>query len=201
MKDELDSFMYQTVGHDVIHLQAECFGVPLYHEYITGQSIEQALNYATTANDETEDLYRILAHVKTVHPSIQGVSVGAILSNYQRTRVENVCARLGLTSLGYLWQRDQKELLAEMIAAGLTAVVIKVAAIGYTPKFLQLTIGLKSIHLGKTLAELQPMLLSLVGPSRTSSFLRIKNLISTFAEKAGNMRHSLLTALFGPSRL
>jgi diphthine-ammonia ligase len=122
--------MYQTVGHDAIHLQAECFPVPFYRDYITGDSIDQSLNYTTTTNDETEDLFRLLSRVKEVQPEIQGVSVGAILSNYQRARVENVCTRLGLTSLAYLWQRDQKELLAEMIEAGLTAVIIKVAAIG-----------------------------------------------------------------------
>lgn len=122
--------MYQTVGHDAIHLQAECFSVPLYREYIIGESIDQSLNYTTTVNDETEDLFRLLSRVRDAHPEIQGVSVGAILSNYQRARVENVCTRLGMTSLAYLWQRDQKELLAEMIQAGLTAIIIKVAAIG-----------------------------------------------------------------------
>jgi diphthine-ammonia ligase len=71
-----------------------------------------------------------LEKVKQAHPDVQAVSVGAILSNYQRARVENVCVRLGLTCLAFLWQRDQKELLAEMIANGLIAVVIKVAAIG-----------------------------------------------------------------------
>lgn len=39
--------------------------------------------------------------------SPQGVSCGAILSDYQRLRVEAVCASLGLTSLSYLWQRNQ----------------------------------------------------------------------------------------------
>ncbi|RXW24621.1 hypothetical protein EST38_g1243 [Candolleomyces aberdarensis] len=83
--------------------------------------------------------------VQEHHPEIQGVSVGAILSNYQRVRVEHVCRRLGLTALAYLWQRDQGELLSEMIQAGLTAVLIKVAGIGLTVK-----------HLGKTLQEMEP---------------------------------------------
>jgi diphthine-ammonia ligase len=122
--------MYQTVGHDAVHLQAECFPVPLYREYITGQSIDQELNYKITENDETEDLFRLLSRVKQAQPEIQGVSVGAILSNYQRSRVENVCTRLGLTSLSYLWQREQKELLSEMIEDGLTAIIIKVSAMG-----------------------------------------------------------------------
>jgi len=40
------------------------------------------------------------------------------------------CSRLSLTCLGYLWRRDQQELLAEMIACKLKAIVIKVAALG-----------------------------------------------------------------------
>lgn len=171
--------MYQTVGHDAVHLQAECAGLPLYRDYITGQSIEQKLNYSTTSGDETEDLYRLLSHIKQQHPDIQGVSVGAILSNYQRARVENVCVRLGLTSLAYLWQRDQKELLAEMISAGLNAMVIKVAAI-----------GLKSIHLGKTLGELQPVLLALVQHHRDVADFRMLGSIYMSAGKVENTRRS-----------
>ena len=49
-----------------------------------------------------------------------------------------------------MWQRDQKELLGEMIDAGLVAVIIKVAGIGLSTK-----------HLGKTLGEMQPTLLKL----------------------------------------
>lgn len=61
---------------------------------------------AGVAGDETEDLYELLATVKVFHshflpavllsfqqachPDIKGVSVGAILSNYQRVRVEHV---------------------------------------------------------------------------------------------------------------
>lgn len=53
--------------------------------------------------------------------------MGAILSDYQRVRVENVCGRLGLISLAYLWRRDQKELLQEMIDSRLHAIIIKVS--------------------------------------------------------------------------
>lgn len=37
------------------------------------------------------------------HPDIEGVSSGAIASTYQKKRVEDVCSRLGLKSLAYLW--------------------------------------------------------------------------------------------------
>ena len=61
------------------------------------------------------------------------------------------CQRLSLTPLSYLWQRNQAELLSEMIASGMEAVLIKVAGIGLTTK-----------HLGKSLSEMQPTLTRLV---------------------------------------
>ncbi|GAA6109263.1 diphthine--ammonia ligase [Tachysurus ichikawai] len=61
---------------------------------------------------------------------VEAVSVGAILSDYQRVRVENVCSRLQLQPLAYLWRREQADLLSEMISSGLQAFLIKVAAYG-----------------------------------------------------------------------
>ena len=43
--------------------------------------------------------------------------------------------RLGLKCLTYLWQRDQDELLQEMIDSHVDAVLIKVAALGRLHRF------------------------------------------------------------------
>ncbi|KZT26860.1 hypothetical protein NEOLEDRAFT_1161800, partial [Neolentinus lepideus HHB14362 ss-1] len=157
-KEEIDSFFYQTVGQDAVQFVADALDVPLYRRVIKGTAIEVGSEYgsrnardpAAVQGDETEDLYALLYDVKSRHPDILGVSAGAILSDYQRVRLEHVCRRLSLTPLCYLWQRDQGELLSEMIASGLNAVIIKVAGIGLTLK-----------HLGKSLAEMHPTLLSL----------------------------------------
>ena len=151
MLDELDSYMYQTVGHDVIPLLAKCFDLPLYRRQIKGSNIVQSLQYNQTEGDETEDLYELLNMVKENHPEVEAVAVGAILSNYQRIRVENVAMRLGLIPLAYLWEMDQKKLLGDMVESGVEAVLIKVAGAGLTSK-----------DLGKTLQEVQPKLLALV---------------------------------------
>lgn len=149
-RQELDSFMYQTVGHDVLDYYSECCEVPMYRQAITGGSENQRLEYSTTLNDETEDLYKLLVKVLEAHPDIKAVSVGAILSNYQRTRVEHVCLRLGLVSLAYLWQRDQLELLSEMCESGLDARLIKVAAV-----------GLDERHLTKSIQQMLPVMINL----------------------------------------
>ncbi|CAX43629.1 endoribonuclease, putative [Candida dubliniensis CD36] len=148
--DEIDSFMFQTVGHDVIDYYSQCLDVPLYRQPILGKSANQHLEYSVTENDEIEDLYKLLSKIVDAHPDAEGVSCGAILSHYQRTRVENVCDRLGLTSLTYLWQRNQYDLMKEMCESGLDARIIKVAAIGLTKN-----------HLGKSISELFPTLIKL----------------------------------------
>ncbi|GAC95882.1 endoribonuclease [Pseudozyma hubeiensis SY62] len=167
-KDELDSYMYQTVGHDAVHLVAEAMELPLYRRVIKGTAINQRSEYGSrtapssssasastsaatveSLQDETEDLYHLLMDVKSEHPDVEAVSVGAILSNYQRVRVEHVALRpdINLTPLTFLWQRSQSELYAEMLQAGLVSILIKVAGI-----------GLDERDLGKTLGQMQTKL-------------------------------------------
>ncbi|PNF17010.1 Diphthine--ammonia ligase [Cryptotermes secundus] len=149
-KDELDSYMYQTVGHQGIELYAEAMGLPLFQQPTQGVALLQEQVYTPTPEDEVEDLFQLLKTVKD-EIDVDAVAVGAILSDYQRIRVENVCARLGLVALAYLWRRDQGELLQEMIDCHIDAIVIKVAALGLDP----------SKHLGMTIADLQPHILKM----------------------------------------
>ncbi|ETN76517.1 hypothetical protein NECAME_03449 [Necator americanus] len=163
-RGELDSYMYQSVGSEGVHMIADAMRLPLYRAEIRGKPENQDYDYSLTVGDEVEDLYELLKLVKEHHPSLQGnpavvlptislrlhpvsyeisgVSVGAILSSYQKLRVEDVCRRLNLTPLCYLWERDQKDLLREMISNGLDAIVVKVAAI-----------GLNRSHVGRKLSE------------------------------------------------
>uniref|UniRef100_A0A2K6F112 Diphthine--ammonia ligase n=1 Tax=Propithecus coquereli TaxID=379532 RepID=A0A2K6F112_PROCO len=125
--DELDSYMYQTVGHHAIDLYAEAMALPLYRRTIRGRSLDIGRVYTKCEGDEVEDLYELLKLVKEKE-EVEGISVGAILSDYQHVRVENVCKRLDLQPLAYLWQRNQEDLLREMISSNIQAMIIKVAA-------------------------------------------------------------------------
>ncbi|XP_024056759.1 diphthine--ammonia ligase isoform X1 [Terrapene carolina triunguis] len=146
--DELDSYMYQTVGHHAIDLYAEAMDLPLYRHTIKGTSVDTGRVYTKCEGDEVEDLYHLLKLVKDKE-GVEGVSVGAILSDYQRVRVEDVCKRLNLQPLAYLWRRNQEALLKEMISSNIQAIIIKVAAFGLDP----------DKHLGKTLDQMEPYLL------------------------------------------
>ena len=146
--EEMNSFMYQSAAHNAIPLMAECLGVPLFRQEIHRQPLVQTLDYREDENDEVEDLFLLLSRIMEHYPDAGGVSCGAIVSNYQRLRVENVCRRLKLTPLTYLWRRDREELLGEIISSGVQAILVKVAGAGLDP--------LK--HLGKDLSAMLPTL-------------------------------------------
>lgn len=142
--DEIDSWMYQSAAHRAVPGVAECLGVPLVRRGIRGKAACRELEYEACEGDEVEDLLGLLSEVQASYPDVEAVSSGAILSNYQRHRVENVCARLGLVSLAYLWQRPQRRLLREM-SRHVEAIIVKTASMGLEP----------SRHLGRTIDELQ----------------------------------------------
>ncbi|KAJ2789782.1 hypothetical protein GGI18_002201 [Coemansia linderi] len=148
--EELDSYLFQTVGSSAVATIAECMDLPFYLQVIAGSAVTQTLDYELTKDDETEDLFALLSNVKKHHPDVAGVSVGAIFSSYQANRVQHVCDRLGLKMLAYLWHREQVELLQEMVRSGVEAILIKVAAF-----------GLGKNELGNTLGQAMPKLLSL----------------------------------------
>ncbi|KAL2159217.1 hypothetical protein VTH06DRAFT_2649 [Thermothelomyces fergusii] len=170
---DLNSFMYQTVGHQVIPLYAEATGIPLYRREITGAAVQHGKDYDAHRHrssaarpaggdsdaapgpevadpDETESMVPLLQDIMRAHPEANALCAGAILSTYQRTRVESVAIRLGLTPLAYLWKfpilpvagpsgpvaGTDAQLLDDMAAAGVEARIIKVASGGLDDSFL-----------------------------------------------------------------
>lgn len=148
--EDTDSFMYQTIGHAIIPLYEEALGLPLYRQEIQGSALNSSKDYGPeekvidggSSEDETESLVPLLEKVLAAHPEVNAVSTGAILSDYQRTRVESVALRLGLAPVSYLWQfpklppGTQDSLLRSMSAAGQDSRIIKVASGGLDESFL-----------------------------------------------------------------
>ncbi|KAF5026275.1 hypothetical protein F66182_1665 [Fusarium sp. NRRL 66182] len=149
---DLNSFMYQTVGHEVLPLYASATGLPLYRLPITGRAVRHERDYDVTAadsqdSDETESMLPLLEAIMARHPEANAVCAGAILSTYQRTRVESIALRLGLVPLAYLWQypflphpsaatSTDTQLLLDMADAQLEARIIKVASAGLDEDYL-----------------------------------------------------------------
>lgn len=156
-EEDIESYMYQTVGHGVVPLYAEALGLPLYRQAIDGTAIDVSQSYSCESSsendareeyaDETESLIPLLRRVKAAHPDIDAISSGAILSSYQRTRLESVALRLNFTPLAYLWQYpllpppSQTSLLEDMAAVGMDVRIIKVASGGLDASHLWLNVA------------------------------------------------------------
>lgn len=145
---DLQSYMYQTAGHNLIPFYGEALELPLYLHSITGEAVDASKYYDSHMAvsdsrskgdhglDETESLLTLLRTVVAAHPEVNAVCSGAILSSYQRTRIESVAVRLELVPLSYLWQypllppSSQEGLLDDMTALGFDARIVKVASGG-----------------------------------------------------------------------
>ncbi|KIY49326.1 adenine nucleotide alpha hydrolases-like protein [Fistulina hepatica ATCC 64428] len=74
LANELDSYMYQTVGQDAIEYVARALDIPLVRRVIHGTAVQQSIEYGSRSGhtsggipgDETEDLYELLSTVKLV---------------------------------------------------------------------------------------------------------------------------------------
>lgn len=121
-----NSFMYQTAGHVLIPLLAGATGIPVFRRGISRAGArDTGLVYGggrgpcskqhdedeggEDEEDETESMYMLIRsilaspHLSSPTDKPTALSAGAVFSTYQRTRVESVAARLGLTSLAWLW--------------------------------------------------------------------------------------------------
>ncbi len=111
-----DSYMYHVPVIERTHYQAKAMGIP--------QDVY-------SAGDDMEELKDILSKY-----DVEMVISGAIASNYQKTRIEEVCTDLGKVSYTPLWLKNQKTLLEDMLLAGFEIMIVGVAAYGLDDSFL-----------------------------------------------------------------
>ena len=82
--EELDSYLYQTVGQDAMGFLAQALDVPLYRQIIRGTAIEQGSEYGGRtpddaggiSGDETEDLFSLLSIVKVTNATFHSMWLG-----------------------------------------------------------------------------------------------------------------------------
>ena len=114
-------------------LQAEATGIP--QEKIVTKGVKE---------EELEDLANGLQSVKKAL-GVEAVVSGAVASEYQRTRLDNVCERLGLKSFAPLWHKQQKQLVREEVETGFEIIMTACNAMGLDEKWLGKTLGPKEV--------------------------------------------------------
>jgi ABC transporter with metal-binding/Fe-S-binding domain ATP-binding protein len=135
-----DSWMFHYPAVKWTGLQAEAIGIPQVHVPTSG-----------VKEEEIEDLRQELAKLKK-SMGIEAIVSGAIASEYQRTRLDNVCEKLGLRSFAPLWHKNEEKLVRDEIDAGFEIIVTACSALGLDEKWLGKTLGSKEL---KELLELR----------------------------------------------
>ncbi len=119
-----ESYMFHVPNIHLTRIQAGAMAIPIIYRVTKGEK-----------EDELKDLEEALKEAIQMY-DIDAVVSGAIYSNYQRKRIEDICNRLGVTSLSPLWKMKPKEMLKEMVDCGFKIVIIAVAAGGLGPEWL-----------------------------------------------------------------
>jgi diphthine-ammonia ligase len=105
---------------------------------------------------ELEDLKNLLASL-----DVDGVVTGAVLSTYQKERIDRLCDELGIKSVAPLWHQDQLEIMKELIALKFKVIIVGVYAYGLDQTWLGREINTETLQ---KLVELnQKFQISLVG--------------------------------------
>jgi len=102
--------MTHGLSSDLLHLQAECIGMPLIQKTATWQTYEENFKEA----------------VESIKKSfgIDAGIFGDIWIEEHRDWVERVCDSLGITPILPLWGRDGYEILKEFVDLGFKAIVV-----------------------------------------------------------------------------
>ncbi|HOI18869.1 MAG TPA: diphthine--ammonia ligase [Candidatus Woesearchaeota archaeon] len=98
-----ESYMFHTPSIKRVESQANVLGIPLEITTTKGEKEE-----------ELKDLENAIANAKEKY-ALTGIVTGALASVYQASRIKKICDELGLKSINPLWQKDQFELLNELI--------------------------------------------------------------------------------------
>ncbi len=119
-----DSYMFHIPNVHLVELQAESMDIPLISAESSG-----------IKEKELKDIKKAL-QLAVKKYKIDGVVSGALASNYQKERIDNICKELKIESIAPLWHIEPKKYLNELIKNSFKAIIVGIAADGLTKDFL-----------------------------------------------------------------
>ena len=126
-----DSFMYHTSNIGMTAKLAAALGIELIVERTEGK--------------KELELDSLRKGLEKIHDDVDAVVTGAIWSDYQESRVQEVCAGLGLKCFSPLWRKDQKKVLEYVVGAGFEVILTQTASGDLGKEWLGKRIDLESV--------------------------------------------------------
>lgn len=123
ISDNPESYMFHVPNIHITKLSSEAMGIPLIMAKTHG-----------VKEKELDDLKRVLNKLKD--RGVEAIFAGALASEYQKSRIDQLCNDLGLMSNAPLWHIDPKEYMEEIIDSGFEVIIISVSAEGLDESWL-----------------------------------------------------------------
>tara|TARA_B100001758_G_scaffold98281_1_gene84004 strand:+ start:177 stop:848 length:672 start_codon:yes stop_codon:yes gene_type:complete len=117
-----DSMMFQLQNTEIAKFQAESIGVEWFEVKSSGI--------------ENDEIYELEDKIREFEGSLDAIVVGALRSDYQKTRIERMCERLGLISFCPLWHHNPSEHMNSLIEHGFDVRIVSVSSEGLDEKWL-----------------------------------------------------------------
>ena len=152
-----DSMMFQLQNTWITAFQASSSGVPWKPIISFGEEEEEVgdLESSITAEGYKLDFNEIfppgieIPENLVIHNGpldVDGLVVGALRSDYQKTRIERMCQRLGIASFSPLWHKDQGEHMQSFLEHGFGVVFTSVSTEGMSADWVGRTLDGESLN-------------------------------------------------------
>jgi len=119
-----ESMLFHYPNSELVRLQSEALGIPLVYSYSGDDE-----------NNQLETFRNLLDKAKREY-NIEGIVTGAVKSSYQFNRFKRISEDLGLQIISPLWQRDEEEIIREILELSFEAIVTRIAIYPFEEKFL-----------------------------------------------------------------
>ncbi len=112
-----DSYFFHSPNTNLASIQAELCNISIIEQETKGERDKELI-----------DLYKLVK--KAILQGTEMISSGAILSTYQRDRVQLITEILGVKSLTPIWHTDQEQMIRAMIKKNYEFLIVKTCAEG-----------------------------------------------------------------------
>ncbi len=102
-----ESYMYHVPAIELTRLAAASIGIPL-------------VEVVTPPEPEVE-LIPLKDALKAL--DVDGIVSGALASDYQKRRLDQICQDIGIKSFAPLWHKDQRDYMREMVEEGFEVMI------------------------------------------------------------------------------
>ena len=133
LSENKESYMFHTPSISCVEKQAKVMGIPLIVWKTQGEKEKELLDLESAIIKAKKDF------------KIRGIVTGAVESVYQASRVQKICNKLGLECFNPLWQKNQLELLKELIKNKFEIIITGVFSEGFDKTWLGRRIDRKFI--------------------------------------------------------